>query len=213
MTSIATAMSSVHTEVARARRDARGLTVETSNGPFDARVAASCLLHPDDGDEVLVAIPPRGSVYVLAVLERDETRPARLRVEASSGLDLASAGAVAVRGESVDVTARRELHLASEQLGVHANQGTVVVDRLMASGRELLAQVGAVKGVLDSLDTTVQRVHERIGRAVRLVEETDLTRAGDIDQRAEGSLVMRAKDAMVTARRLFRVDGEQIHLG
>ena len=44
--------------------------VETEFGTFSSRRAASCLLEPEPGDEVLVSGPTLESAYIIAVLER-----------------------------------------------------------------------------------------------------------------------------------------------
>ena len=58
-----------------------------------------------------------------------------------------------------------------------------------------------------------QRLTQRLGRSYRFVEDTDSTHAHDVEVRAAQSFVTRAKDAVHHARRLFKSDGEQVHIG
>jgi hypothetical protein len=47
----------------------------------------------------------------------------------------------------------------------------------------------------------------------RFVEEIDQTRAGTVDLRAQNLMAIRGENAVISARVLAKVDGEQIHIG
>lgn len=204
----------VHQEIATVRAVVGPkVTVETRSGAFECRRAASCALVPAPGDVVLLAVPQSGYLYVLAVLSRhDEDAPQRWRVE--PGLKVESEGEVSIFGlDGVAVTSPERIEMTTKQLEVSAVDASIQADRLGVSGRFIQTYAGAVKGVLGALDTVIDRVSSRVKESYRYVDELDLTRAKQIDTRAENTMTLRAKNAFVAAKDLVKVDGEQIHLG
>jgi hypothetical protein len=63
------------------------------------------------------------------------------------------------------------------------------------------------------VDSALGRLTQRAKRVFRFVEEIDQTRAGTVDLRAQGLVGIRGENAVIAARVLAKVDGEQIHLG
>lgn len=189
------------------------LTVETAAGTFDALRAASCLLAPSPGDEVLVAVPPRGELWVLAVLRRaDEALPCSLRVEGD--LELDASGTVALRGTGgVELRTPHEVSIAAGRMRVNAVHTALHSEELSYVGRLVTAHAQTVKSVLGTIDTVVDRLSQHIKRSYRFIEEMDVTRAEEIDARAASTMTFRAKNAFMAAKDLVKIDGEQIHMG
>jgi len=189
------------------------LGVHTASGAFAARVAASCLLRPRPGDSVLVAVPPDGDLFVLAVLERDDAEGAHeLRVEGD--LELKATGQLEICGlEGTQVRSPAHLELGAPQISVTGVETRVSSDRLHVFGRVLQAHADTVKTVLGAIDSFADRVSQHVKRSYRFVEEMDVTRAKQIDSRAERTMTLRAKNTFVAAEDLVKVDGDQIHLG
>jgi hypothetical protein len=188
------------------------IEVALSTGTFRARRAKSCLVAPEAGDKVLCAFEAE-EVYVLAVLAGREgaetkvsadgdlhleSRGGRVSVCSAKGVDVASSGAVGVTGA--------ELHL-------RAKTGTVAVEEMGFFGRLLQAEIEKVALVAQEASSVVTRLSLRAKRVFRLVEEIDQTRAGTVDVRARSLLGLRAENAVLSARVLTKVDGEQIHIG
>jgi hypothetical protein len=186
--------------------------VRTGRGDMRARRATSCLVEPKVNDFVLVAGAPTGAAYVLAVLEREEKGAAlacdgdleiklpdgRLRVASKEGIDLVSAGEVAI---------------AAEGVRVHASTGSVVLDRLSYIGSLMRAEIGKLRVEGGIFERVATRVSERVKRSFRTVEEIDQVKAERIDYAAKQVMTLRAENAIVNAEQLVKMDGEQIHLG
>ena len=189
------------------------LRARAEGAEFDARVAASCLLAPEEGDAVLLALPSRGPAYVLAVLERRSEGPAHVRVEGADMHIEAPDGRLRLSSPQALDLVTAELRLVSKELDVVAGEGRLRVTHLLSETRTLLARGGVMDAAFQALETAAERATARFTRSYRFVEDTDVTRAGSIDARARESLLLRAKDALMSARRLVRLDGEQIHLG
>ena len=63
------------------------------------------------------------------------------------------------------------------------------------------------------IDSIATRVSQKAKRAFRFIEEIDQTRAGAVDIRAQRMLGLRGENAVISARVLAKLDGEQIHIG
>jgi hypothetical protein len=189
----------------------RTIEVRLCTGTLQARRAKSCLVMPDVGDRVLCAVEP-GGAFVLAVLEGREdattlTTEGDLHVRSQRGrIGLCSP-------EGVDVASAGQVAVTSAELHVRARKGSVAVEELGFFGRLVQAEVARVALVAQEVDTTLTRLTQRAKRVFRFVEEIDQTRAGTVDLRARNLVGIRGENAVLSARVLAKVDGEQIHLG
>ncbi len=181
------------------------------NGQIDAERAASCLIEPLTGDRVLVA-EADGAAFVLAVLRRDETLPAR--VELPAGLEVrAPHGRVLLAGEQLELAASASAALTTPKIELSALEGKFFVDKLTMLGARLDAEIGKLSAMVDTVDTVADRIRQRCQRYYRFVTGLDQVRAGTIEMKAEGHARVHAYDAVVTADKLVKIDGSQIHMG
>jgi hypothetical protein len=191
------------------------IEVASGGGVYEARRAAGCLLVPQIGDEVLVAIAAAGpgpSCWVISVLERDGSTQAVLELDGDVGLRVPR-GRLSITAEGLDLVSGTETNLVSAELNVRASQSSVVLEKLAFLGSSLLAEVKAVRVVADALDTAAERLVQRVKRAYRFVAEVDHVRAERIDVAATKELSLRAENAVIMAEELVKVDGAQIHVG
>lgn len=192
--------------------DADGLRVRGDDGETRAVLrAVSCLVAPREGDRVLVA-GNGAEWYALAVLQRDGDD---VELEAEGDLTLrARRGAVTVAGAGeVRVMSGEAVRLAAGEVSVDAGRLQLASRVVEHVGALVSAQVDTVKLLAKAVDTTAERVTQRAKRVMRFVEELDALRAGSVDQAVSELWQLRAKDAMLTARQLVKMDGDQIHMG
>lgn len=193
--------------------DGRVLTVVTTLGQYEALRAASCLLAPEVGDDVLVVATETGRVYVLAVLERANSSASELSVEGDLAIR-ATTGRVSVAAqEGIDLLSAKKVQIVGGELGVHASKADVVIETLSYLGHSVMAELSKVKLFGQTLDTVVDRVTQSAKYSLRQVEHADQVRAGSIDMAAKGVVNVRGEHAVVNATELVKVDGGQIHLG
>lgn len=178
------------------------LWIRTLGGDVGCRRAASCLLAPEPGDTVLVAVADSGRAWVLAVLERADTSQARLEVEGDVTL---KTGSFTVAGREVGVLAGR--------FALNALDGEVALQRLSYVGRFVQSEVERIKSVAASFDGIFERFSQRVKRSYRTVEELEQLQARQLDYKVDKTMSMRGGTAIVAADKLVKVDGEQIHLG
>jgi hypothetical protein len=194
--------------------EAVGETIEVKlwRGSCRARRAKSCLVSPDVGDRVLCAVEPEGA-FVLAVLTGREG--AETRIEAEGDLELsAPAGKVAVRGaDAVDLVSGGAVTTTAAEINLCAPRGSVAIEEMGFFGRVVQAEVTRIALVAQDVDSVISRIAQKAKQVFRFIEDIDQTRAGMVDMRAENLIALRGENAIVSARVLAKIDGEQIHLG
>lgn len=192
---------------------AAALRVRAGGRLLPARLAASCLLEPESADTVLAAGDPDGRIWVLAVLERAGTGPARLAVEGDLSVQVRRGGFSVAAADGIDLVSARQVKVIGSDLEVRAERGSLFVAEMSWLGRSLSAHLEKVKLLAGALDTVLERITQRVKRSFRVVEELDHLRSGQISWRAEKNLDLRGRNALVIARELVKLDGDQIHLG
>lgn len=190
----------------------RAFRVRSSLGEVTARRAASCLIGPALGDEVLVVHHDRGS-HVLAVLERDEETPARIETEGDLTI-AAPSGRVSVSGrDGVDVLTPGEAVIAAGTARVSAKRGEFVVGALSYLGDQVTAQVDRIKTVAREAEQVADRWVQRLERAYRFIARSEAVRAEYLEFDARAAFHVKAETTMVSSGGLTKIDGSQIHLG
>jgi hypothetical protein len=193
--------------------DKDGWLVETDVGALRARRATSCLVEPAVGDLVLVAAQSSGKSYVLAVLEREAGAAATVAVEGDLTVRVGAGQFTVAAQEGVRLVSAAEVSVASAAVRVDTRDAGVAVERLHFLGSFVRAEVQKVKLVAESFDAVLDRWLLKVKRSYRTVEEFDQLRAARIDYVAEQEMNLHAKNALLTAEELVKVDGEQLHLG
>lgn len=189
-----------------------GYSLRTAVGMVRAERAASCLVAPALGDLVIVAHSRAGESFILAVLRRSGEETAievdgDLRIRSRGGQVLVSAR------EDVSIAAGRTVGVSASALRLDAAAATVAFERLRYLGRSLVAELDTARTVATTLESVVDRISVRVKRSFRRVEEIDSVKANHIAYAAESTLSLRSDHAVITAERLVKVDGKQIHMG
>lgn len=179
---------------------------------LQARRALNCLVEPEPGDLVLLG-GEAARPFLLAVLERRGDAPVRLTIRGEAEI-VARGGRLRLVGEAgIEAASPRAVSLSGAEVAVTARSARFLVDHVVHVGSSLSAHVERLKLVGETLETIVKRVMSRMTRSTRIVEESDQLRSGSIDHRAEETLHLHGRNAVVTATTLAKVDGGQIHLG
>lgn len=190
-----------------------GIRVDTEEGVLLAKKAFSCLIEPVEGDRVLVAGDLNDGVHVIAVLERTGDAPATMAFDRDLTLGVLKGRLGFAAGRGIDLVSAKDMNLTSSELSVRAQRSHVFLDRLSYVGSRLIAEVGAVRLVGEIFDAVLERISRRVKRSYTVVEDLDHVRSGQMDYRAVDTMSLRAKNAIVTAEELIKMDGDQIHLG
>jgi len=190
-----------------------GLMACTPSGTYQLRRAVSCMIEPVAGDRVLVAPDGAGNAYVLAVLERASALPVRVVFEGDAEF-VAPLGRISLAArDGIGLTSTHSIDLTSQDLRVQAVDAQFTLERSTFAGACLSACVDTIKLAATSFDAMMDRWTQRVRQSLRRVEELDQLKAGQIDHAARDTLALHGNNALVTAKKLVRVDGEQIHIG
>lgn len=188
------------------------VTLDLDGGSADAETALSCLVRPESGDRVLVAVAD-GKLYVLAVLARSHPGPLNLASERDIAI-ASTGGSVAIAAaEALSLDAGGRARVSAADLDLHAARGRFVIDEVLHVGRLVTAHVARLRAIGDFFETLAEHVLTRAKRSSRFVEEADQLRGGEIDHRATGTLQISGKTTLIAGETLVRVDAEQIHMG
>lgn len=195
------------------RSDDGDWVVECDGHQWRTRLAASCLLTPQLGDEVLISGPNATRVYLIAVVEQSD--PQRAELETVGDMVLRS------RTGSVSVDAAKDLRLAGQgsvgidtpALKVQAKEASFVAEQLKYLGTEVTATIGTTRLVGKVYEAVMDRLSFLSRVTFRAAEEVEHVRAGSLDYRADKSARLHASYTMVTGDKLVKVDAKQIHMG
>lgn len=188
------------------------LAVQLDARVVTARRAASCLTSPEPGDEVLVVFDTSGRRFVIAVLTRAAAGPTVLAVDGDARFEATGHLEVVAREGATFVTPLA-MQIVAGAIDVTAARARAAVEHATVLGRDVAAEIHRLKTVAVEVERVAERAVDRLKRSLRLVEEGEQVRAGRLDQIVGGLFRLRAKNAMVSAETLVKVDGEQIHLG
>lgn len=193
--------------------DRNNILIRNSAGTYGAQRAVSCLVKPEIGDLVLFCITEADSVYILAVLERKEECSTTISVDGNLDLNVNGGHFNVTAVDGVALSSPRVLSMISPEINVNAAKSDVTVQQMTFTGNFFQATLKQIKLYADSFDSLLERLHQRIKRSYRFIEETDQLRADKIDHRAEELLQMHGRNTVINAKELIKLDGEQIHVG
>ncbi len=177
----------------------RSFRISTESGEFLAARATSCLLEPENGDKVLLVGDPTGALYVLAVLERDEGQPGRIKCDGDLTMEVNQGRFTIAAKEGVDIMTPEDLRLSAARLDARAGEASFTF--------------GAARLIGKTIDSVLDRVAHRVKNSIRWVEGADEVRAGQLDYRADGMMRLHGENTVLTASKIVKADGKQVHIG
>jgi hypothetical protein len=206
-----TLASSEHSTVAlRAARIIRAAPtgetwVEIEGRPEAARRAASCLLEPAAGDDVLIALA-RGENYILAILGRTGSAAASLSVDVPSEQ-------LVLRGGDITVSGQRELRLEASMLAARARSFTVVSEAMSFVGQIMTQALDRFRSSARSVEIVSTDIATKSVRRTSLIEESDVLQAGTLVQTIATAAVTSTQSAVIAAEQDLRLDAERVTVG
>jgi len=188
------------------------LMIDAGFGVVNARTAFSCLVAPVVGDIVLVN-QSANAYHVLAVLERSAEQdmtlsfPANVKMQATQGkLDLIST-------EDISLLTSAETHLIASKLNMTSGNMDVTTGKLTSRTKEVESHSQSVKLYTDIINTVAKQITQRTEILVRWVEGVETLNIGNLIQTVRKNYTSHSHQAVITARKDMRIDGERIHMG
>lgn len=187
------------------------IPVRTAKGLVLAVRAAGCLLEPEEGDMVLVAENSSGGGYILTVLERNQEKPAVLKV--SGDVAFKAGGNMTISGDNIAVAGEESVNITALSFTLRSHEGSVETENLNLTGKHLSADLKSVKTVLGSLESSVGRLVERITRYYARIDELADLRYKRLRCFVRDTLSMKGRDVTVRAEKNINMDGKKINVG
>lgn len=171
------------------------VSVESEARGWHCNRAVSCLITPQVGDKVLIT-SVAGRIWLLAVLERDESRVTELSIPGD--LHILSAG---------------ELSFCSQKIRIMAEQGDCHIDDMKYSGDKVSAWVSLSRIVGKRAESVWQTITQISHNLLRTTYQTEQIRAGQLDIKATDYARIHANNTIITSKAITKIDSEQIHMG
>lgn len=187
--------------------------VDCDGQPWHARRAASCLLAPQPGDEVLISGPDPDRVYLIAVTTQAD--PAHARLETTGDVVLASTnGSIALESpQEVSLRGQQAVRVETAALSLRTQDAHCITDRMRYVATEVQATVGTTRLIGKAYEAVLDRLSLISRLSFRTTQDVDQVRAGTLDYQAEQALRLHGDYTLVTGNELVKVDAKQIHMG
>jgi hypothetical protein len=171
-------------------------------GVWRAFIAASCLLRPSAGDEVLVAPLNDGRAFILAVLNRF-AREACL--DFPHGVEIRA-------GQALKLNSATSLTMDAPQSSLIAAELTVQAGSIQAQAGFCALLARTIKIAGRKLDSCFEQFWGRFASSRRMVSGHDEVQAGSSRLASCGTVQVQADSIHHVAAKLARIDAQQTHI-
>jgi hypothetical protein len=172
--------------------------VETDAGEsITAAQAASCLLAPAIGDSVLLC-EISGEAYILAILQRDDTRIAEIAVPGAGKVKFAAA---------------ERLELTAPAISIAAGRFSVIAEAMVQTGQSLASNFKRVVEIVVDKTIGARTVTTTAETRTSVIRDVEMLNAGSLIQNIDSVATQNSEIALVTARRDVRLDAERVSVG
>ena len=186
--------------------------IDTGYGVMNAQTAFSCLVLPIVGDTVLVN-QSANSCHILSVLQREAEQdmtlsyPANVKMTASSGqIDI-------VASEDINLLSASDTRMVSRNINMSASEMSVNSGKLTAHTTDIEAHSKTLKLYTNMLSIVAKQVTQKTKNLMRWVEGVETLSIGNLIQHIRQNYTSHSHQAVITARKDMRIDGERIHMG
>ncbi|MCY0858681.1 DUF3540 domain-containing protein [Cupriavidus sp. D39] len=188
-----------------------GLAVTGTFGRATARLAASCLVAPEPGDDVLCVVGIT-QCYVLAVLVRRGQSPMRLVLEGGA-LFQARGGSLTLEGDKeIRLETAGNLQMKADQVLCKAAIGHFLFGSAELTGHTLRLATHLLATTADTIWQTAGELMQKVRSYTRHTENVEVVHAGELHQMVDATATLRAEQVVILADGLVRVDGDRIHI-
>jgi len=179
---------------------------------LEADRAVGCIVAPKVNDRVVVVVGDK-EVYVLSVVAREGIQDIDLVSAGNMTLQVPAGSFRVAAKDAVNLLSNAAVSVVSPAFDVKANRGAIAIKVMSVVGESVFANIEQVKTVGKTLDAIYDRVTEQVKNAFRFVEEVDTLHAENVQQNVREMYHLRAKNALAYAKKLIKMDADQIQLG
>lgn len=186
--------------------------IDTGKGVVNARTAFSCLVAPENGDSVLVNYV-ENDYYILSVLERQEEQDMTLKFPADVKMQAMSGGIDMASNKDINLMTSAETNMMSGNLRFTSGNMDVTTGKLTTRTNDIESHSKTVRLYTHALDTVAKQMSQKTDILVRWVENVETLNIGNLIQRVRKNYTSHSDQAVITAQKDMRLDGERIHMG
>jgi hypothetical protein len=183
------------------------LRLHGQTGLRSGRIAASLLLQPDVGDQIVAFVDEQERLWVTQILKLSVFSRAtpRLTVSGAESLQFEAPNLMFHAGNAVDIRSH-SLQATADAIAVKAKTTAVIADRAWLSMHQIHTAV-------HFLHTVALNVIQRARTRVVHVEKTDILEAERIEISAECSLDLDGNNVRIEATGPLCLDGKRVLVG
>ncbi len=207
------ATSGSHTEMAIVQGGfGQNFMVQSPRGVLRASLAFSCLVSPEPGDKVLLNTSANES-HILAIIERPDSQDIKLSFPANVALEAKAGDINLSTAQQINLVSAQKVQLTSTELAINSLDAKVRIENLSISGDKASSHWREVNSISGAMHLIVDRLSQRIKNSFKIVEGVDQQTSLNFLQTVGKTLSIRSRDAVITARKDVKIDGERIHMG
>jgi hypothetical protein len=186
--------------------------IDTGQGVVNAVQAFSCLVKPQANDTVLVSYDI--NVYhILSVLERPESQSMTLSFPSDVQIKADDGEVNVLASKDIKLSSAAETSLLSARLNITSGSANVLTEKLNVRTQEMEGRARSIQLHSDIISTVAKQVSQRAEVLVRWVEKVETLNIGSLIQNVRKTYSSHSQQAVITAKKDMRIDGERIHMG
>jgi hypothetical protein len=190
----------------------RDYMVQSKRGVYRAKLAFSCFVAPEVGDKVLVNVTESES-HVIAIIERFGELDAKLSFPANATLETKAGDISIVSHGNINQTAVGEAKIFANDISMISNETKVQSDKMSLSGNTLSANWQSIQSIADVVTSTANKLIKAVKNSFTTVENVEHKTSKNYVQNVSETTSIRSRNAIVTAEKDMKIDGERIHMG
>jgi hypothetical protein len=186
--------------------------VLSERGVFRANTVYSCLVQPIPGDKVLIA-NIADEHYILAIIERPDTNNMTLSFPGDVDFETMSGALKLTSGKQMSLTSAKKIQYTSTEIGINTASMKVQANECSVIGDKALSQWREVNSFSSVMNLVTEHLTQRIKNSFKTVDGLEQQSSLNFLQTIGKTLSIRSRDAVITARKDVKIDGERIHMG
>lgn len=181
------------------------LIVQTDKGVETARKAVSCLVQPQPGDLVMVSRSSIGGLYVLAILDRDESDQQETLLAFEGPVRISSASSFSLSSDRAHFM-NRELKVSNERLSLFSNTLNAQTDTADLKSR-------SISIASQWINIVAECYHRHLKSLVSLVQGEEIRKSKQLIETVQDTHMTRSGKTLIDARKDLKMNAERIHMG
>ena len=186
--------------------------VLSERGVFRANKAYSCLVQPIPGDKVLIT-NIADQHYILAIIERPNVNDMTISFPGDVAFEATSGAMKLTASEQMSLTSAKKIQSTSTEIGINTATMKVQANECSVMGDKAVSQWREVNSFSSAMNLVTEHLTQRIKNSFKTVEGLDQQTSLNFLQTIGKTLSIRSRDAVITARKDVKIDGERIHMG